>query len=92
MTIVPFIPKDDQQMPDFYTLSINTLTGKTLTYEVVSHRFISDYKLLEIQKKNDTLTLIPVASLVSIDFDLAFTKVLELDAARKREAMAAPSK
>ena len=44
-----FIPKDDQALPDSYTVKIQYVTGKEETIEVASHRLIEQVILKELR-------------------------------------------
>ena len=41
MTIQAFIPKEEPEMPDFYTVTITVFGGKPTDYKIVSHKFIT---------------------------------------------------
>ena len=52
MTKKTFVPKENQDLPDYYTVKISYVTGKEETIEVAHHRLIEKLVLKEIKDNN----------------------------------------
>jgi hypothetical protein len=86
----PFIPKQDDRLPDFFTVTINYLTGRKETLEVVScnyyNRIVDDmgnitsdnFDCYEIWTKDDLMKIVPKASIESIDYDKNWSKIVAI--------------
>jgi hypothetical protein len=84
MTVLPFIPKKDADVPDFYGMTVHLHSGKKLELEVVSHRLLETLQgCLSYATRDDLLGLIPLTSISHITFDKQFSK---LQAAREAAA------
>jgi len=56
-----FIPKDNQELPDSYTIKISYVTGKEETIEVASHRLIEQIVLKEIKDNSGKIVEVQTA-------------------------------
>lgn len=86
-----FIPKDDNRLPDFYTIKVEEITGKTREYKVVSHTFFDgssffkegkefkypNIRAIQLLTYENEYVLIPLDN-VFISFDKNFTKIIEI--------------
>lgn len=86
MDILQFIPKDNQEIPDFYKMSVIYLNGKQEEFDVVSHSFIAQSSMMEILTRDDEWKLIQLRSIYRIDFDKSFSKLVDLKKKQIREA------
>ena len=49
MSNVKFLmPKDDDALPDWYGISVTLINSKVKEYEVASHAYVPEFKVLEI--------------------------------------------
>lgn len=85
----PFIPKDDERFPDHYGIIIHYVTGKKDDFEGL-HYIIKETSTIEIVTKDDVWNLIPISSILRIEFDKRFSTVVALrdDARRKNNSSA----
>jgi hypothetical protein len=74
-----FINKDNQELPDSYTITIEFVTGKKKEYNVASHLFVKEpLHGLELKLFEDIIVVIPVTNIVEISFDKNFNKIMEI--------------
>jgi hypothetical protein len=94
MTVMPFIPKENQELPDHYGMKVYYLNGTTEEFEVASHTVIdkvyertqegrrligpSSVPTLEFVTKDDVWSQIPYTSIRRMEFDKRFSKILAL--------------
>lgn len=87
-----FIPKDNQNLPDSYTIEVLYVTGKTDKIEVAHHSLldktiipidskVSRYEpsaspFLEYVTKDDIWGWIPISSILRLEFDKNFSKIM----------------
>lgn len=74
----PWIAKETPDAPDFYQLTVRYLDGKHDTYNVVEHAINDKENMLRIFTHEDNLMWIPLNAVKSIEFDKAWTKLMEL--------------
>ena len=74
----PFIPKQDDRLPDFFTITINYLTGRKETLEVVSAIYYKDGDMYEVWTREDLMKIVPKSSIESIDYDKNWSKIVAL--------------
>jgi hypothetical protein len=74
-----FIKKDNNNLPDFYVLNIEFITGKKEEIKIVSHKFVGNNQdKVELITVEDEFILLPFSNIVSIKFDKNFSKIVEL--------------
>jgi len=73
-----FIPKDDQRLPDFFTITVNYLTGRKETIEVSGLQVIKDFNMYEIWTREDTMKVILISAIESIDYDKEWSKIVRI--------------
>ena len=101
--MIPFIPKDDQELPDQYMMTVSFHSGSPLELEVASHRVLDSIRgpmgefiaasaapMLEYVTKDDVWGLIPVSSIKALVFDKRFSRVMELRQKRRVELVNVP--
>ncbi len=74
----PYIPKDDQRLPDSYGLELTLLSGKIEKFDVASHKTIKDMGYFELVTKDDEWYLFPINNILKIKFDKDFSKIVSL--------------
>lgn len=74
----PYIPKQDEAIPDYYGIEIHYLTGKSEELQVASHKLINEDRLIELVTHDDYWYLIPTASVVKLKFDKSFSRIVAL--------------
>ena len=74
----PFIPKQDNDLPDSYKMTIAYVTGKSDVFETTQHKFIEKSNTLEIVTIQDEWFLIPLSSIIKISFDKDFSKMVAI--------------
>ena len=77
-----FIPKDDQALPDNYTITIDYIDGKSETIECVYH--ILKDQFLEVRGVDDMYRWIITTNIKKVSFDLQFTKIVEIKSKEKK--------
>ncbi len=82
--LTTFLPKEDQELPDAYGITVMFVTGKREEYEVASHR-IKD-AVLEFVTSMDEWHLLPMSSVLELKFDKRFSKVVALREKRMKDA------
>jgi hypothetical protein len=73
---MPFIPKDDQRLPDHYGIEISYIDGKVAAFEIASHR-LGD-KVLEFVTKDDFWNWVPLTAVKRVEFDKRFSAIIAL--------------
>jgi hypothetical protein len=76
---LPFIPKQDHELPDSYGMKIYYVNGKSDEFDVASHRVIKETASIEFVTKDDLWSIIPLTSIQRLEFDRRFSKVLALN-------------
>ena len=74
--VKPFIPKQDQKLPDNYSVKIVYITGKEEIFELASHRLNSG--LFEFETKDDLWNWVPISNVIRIEFDNRFSKIMPI--------------
>lgn len=87
MNWTPWFAKE-QDMPNFYQATVRYLDGKHDIYNIVEHTLNETKTLLTLTTHEDICVWIPLATVKSIEFDKAFTKVVELNRKFKEAANA----
>ena len=84
----PFIPKDDQRLPDSYGVKIQYLDGTTEQFDIASHVFTKDTGIFEFwTHEQSRVNWIQMASVKRIEFDDKFTKIIEIKADKPKGAI-----
>lgn len=84
MSVRPFIPKDNQDLPDNYGVKIYYIDGKTEEFELADHKRIDALGMFEFMTKDDIFHWIPLQNVKRLEFDKRFSKMVEI----KRKASA----
>ena len=77
-SIMPFIKKDDDRLPDSYTITVLYLDGLKEDFEIAHHKIIEATNCLELVTKDDLWSLIPMTSIKKMMFDKNFSKIIAL--------------
>lgn len=78
MNIMPFIPKDDDRLPDNYGIKIIYVNGKVEEFELASHFINKEINLLEFWTKDDFCHWVPISSIQRIELDKRFSKIIAI--------------
>jgi hypothetical protein len=80
MTIKPFIPKDDPDIPDWYEINIMFNDKSSKEIEAVLSRFVKvdGESFFEVLTNKDNWQLFNKDYIKEIQFDKNYTKLLEL--------------
>jgi len=78
MSARPFIPKDNQEIPDHYVMKVHYVTGKVEEFTVAQHVFDRERGLIDFCSKDDLWSWIPIANALRIEFDKNFSKLIEI--------------
>jgi len=81
----PFIPKEDQEIPDSFGLTIHFHSGAKEEHQVTTYKFIQELRLFEFATQDDLWTMIPMESIKKIEGDRAFSKFVELAAKKQMQ-------
>jgi hypothetical protein len=84
MNVRAFIPKDDQELPDQYGLTIHYIDGKSEVFEVASHA-LSDQSI-EFVTFEDVWNRVPMTSIKRIEFDKRFSKIVAIKQEKDKDA------
>ena len=79
------LPKEDQALPDFFTLTVNYLTGRKEIIDVANFQYIEAIEMYEIWTKDNLMKVIPRNAIESIDYDKNWSKIIEIKAKLDRE-------
>ena len=74
----PFIPKQSQELPDNYGVKICFVTGTCEEFELASHFVDHDTNMFEFATKDDVWNWVPLSSVLRIEFDKRFSKIVSL--------------
>ena len=80
---VPYLPKEDQSLPDNYGFKITYLTGKTEEFELANHVYNTQSQLLEFATKDDIWHWVPITNVCKVEFDSRFSKIVAYKHAQK---------
>lgn len=85
----PFLIKDDQALPDSYKITVHYVTGKRDEFELAQHSLNQATNMLEFWTIDDQVNWIPMNSVVRVEFNKEFSKMIaiksKLDAQKKAE-------
>jgi hypothetical protein len=73
--IKTFLPKDDQELPDAYGLTLSFVTGKPETFETAEHRIFKETMTFQVVTADDEMFLFPLSNIIKIAFDKRFSKI-----------------
>lgn len=73
-----FIPKDNPELPDSYSITIDYLTGGSERFDCASYQYIKDLNILELVLKEDIWVVIPFSSIKKFSFDKRFSKLMAI--------------
>ena len=71
-----FIPKQDNQLPDFYGIKITFITGKYVEHQVASHS--RNDHVFGLVTHEDLFYDYPMTNIISIEYDKNFSKVVKI--------------
>jgi hypothetical protein len=74
----PVILKEVQGLPDHYGMSVEYLTNKLESFEIVRHSISND--ILTFMTSEELIHWIPINSILNVKFDKRLTKIMELQA------------
>ncbi len=74
----PFIPKDNQELPDSYKMKIFFNAGGIEEHEVAMHKIIKESEVIEFVSSEDRWFIVPLCSIKKIEFDKNFSKIVAL--------------
>jgi len=86
-----FIPKQNQDIPDWYSFKIYYLDGKSDDFEGIV-RINDNNRMLDIVTKDDIWHWIPLDAIKRIEFDKQFSKLVEITTKLEQEARAKAEK
>jgi len=75
--VLPFIPKENSDIPDYYGMKILYVNGKIEEIDG-SHTIIKDTSTVEILSKDDVFSFVPISSIQRIEFDKRFSTIVSL--------------
>lgn len=75
MSVLPFIPKENPDVPDHWKMKINYITGKQEDFDVVKQEIQKE--ILMFMTKDELINWVPVSSILRIEFNKDFTRTLE---------------
>lgn len=78
MSVFPFIPKEDQCLPDAYGLIVYYVNGKKDEFELASHSLNHQTGMLEFFTKDDLISWVPLSSVTRFEFDKRFSKIIDI--------------
>lgn len=79
------IPKDIQELPDNFNIKIYYVTGKIDDLCVVSLVPIRITQTIEIWTSENIMLLIPIQSILKIEYDKNWTKIVEINRQNKEQ-------
>lgn len=77
-----YLPKDDQELPDSYGITVHYVTGKSDKIQVVKHTILPN-GVMSLWTDEDICNLIPIANVTRFEFDKNLTKILSLAEQKK---------
>lgn len=84
-TVMPFIPKQDPEIPDCWEIKIHYVDGKVESFEGY-HFPITEIGIFEfITKENEVRHFVQMTSVRRIEFDRRYTKALQIQKKIKAE-------
>ena len=80
MNVLPFIPKEDPQLPDAYGIHIWFIDGKEWQADVAQHTIKTTMNVLECVTKDDVWQIFPLSNIKRIEFDKRFSQIVAIKA------------
>jgi hypothetical protein len=84
LTLLPFIPKDDQALPDCYGLTVVYHSGPNMELELVDHRILPS-AVLSYVTKQDTFGFVPLTAIKHVYYDKRYSKLIAMNMERNRK-------
>lgn len=75
--IRPWIPKEDETLPDSYKLSVTYIDGTKKEWNVAGHTLRKDAGLLELVTFDDEWVWVAMNNVKFVEFDRSFSKVVD---------------
>lgn len=73
-----YLPKQDQNLPDSYHVTLYYVTGKSDEFDLASHHLNKETMMLEFWTTDDLCSWVPMSSLLRIEFDKNFSKMVAI--------------
>ena len=84
MSVMPFIQKDNDRLPDNYGIEISYLDGKIASFEIASHRL--GPQILEFVTNDDFWNWVPLTAIKRVEFDKRFSQIIAIKEKMANEA------
>lgn len=78
MSTLPFIPKEDPEIPDHYGMKVLYVNGKMEEFELAQHLLNEKTLSIEFATKDDLWNWIPLSSIQRLEFDKRMSKIVAL--------------
>lgn len=76
--MIPYLNKEHQDLPDYYTIKVFYLSGGREEFELASHRLDAESKILEIRTKDDLCMWVLLENVNRVEFDKNFSKIISI--------------
>lgn len=76
MNALPFIPKEMQELPDNYGMTIYYVNGKKDDFELAQHHLNKEQGMVEFVTKDDLWNWVPLSSIQRVEFDKRMSKIV----------------
>jgi hypothetical protein len=84
VNVRPFIPKDDQELPDCYGMTVYYIDGRKEQFEVAAHWLQNG--VIDFASFEDEWSWIPIQNVKRVAFDKRFSKVVSIRDRIKQKA------
>ena len=85
MNVLPFIPKDDQALPDCWGIKIFYVDGRAESFEGIHCMPIKEGLFEFRTHEGDLVNYVVLSSVKRIEFDSRFSKVIEISKRKMAE-------
>ena len=85
MKALPFLSKEDPEIPDSYSVSFLYVNGKKEDFELAQHQLNPSLGVMEFVTSEDLWNWVPLSSLQRLTFDKRFSKLMEIKTKSKEE-------
>ena len=78
MNVLPFLSKEDPEIPDSYGMSLLYVNGKKEDFELAQHHLNTNLAVIEFVTTDDLWNWVPLSSVQRLAFDKRFSKLMAI--------------
>lgn len=81
----PYLPKENQKIPDFYTITVEYYDKSKREHAIIFHELVQGAKIIDIFTTDEEYKWLPLEGAKEVTFCKSFTTIKRLEAEKKAE-------